>query len=249
MGIALHQDLIEKNYWLWSRKPILHKCYIEFHQLMASYLCKLSDGKMVELGAGMGNIHETIPDCIRTDLFPYPWIDQVENAYKLTFADASLSDLLMVDVFHHLRYPGTALKEFQRVLQPGGRVIMMEPGISALGYIVFGLLHPEPVGTVKQIQWFAPEGWSPDNIDYYSGQGNATRIFVQNYFASELSNWKIIEVKRIPALAYAASGGYSGPQLYPTFAYSFVKFLEKLMQPFPALFATRLMVVLEKRQT
>jgi len=70
MGIALHQDLIEKNYHLWNRKPILHKCYIEFHQLMASYLSKLPDGKMVELGAGMGNIHETIPDCIRTDLFP-----------------------------------------------------------------------------------------------------------------------------------------------------------------------------------
>ncbi|MCJ7433197.1 MAG: hypothetical protein MUO77_06880, partial [Anaerolineales bacterium] len=73
MGIALHQDLIEKNYRLWSCKPILHRCYIEFHQLMASYLSKLPDGKMVELGAGMGNIHETIPDCIRTDLFPYSW--------------------------------------------------------------------------------------------------------------------------------------------------------------------------------
>jgi hypothetical protein len=123
----------------------------------------------------------------------------------------------------------------------------MEPGISALGYIVFGLLHPEPIGTAKQIQWFLPEGWSPDKIDYYSGQGNATRIFVQKYFASDLIDWKIIEVKRIPALAYAASGGYSGPQLYPTCAYPLVKSLEKLMQPFPALFATRLMVVLEKR--
>jgi SAM-dependent methyltransferase len=247
MGIALHRDLIEKNFRLWGRKPILHRCYIEFHQLMASHLSKLPDGKIVELGAGMGNIHETIPDCLRTDLFPYPWIDQVENAYKLTFADASLSDLLMVDVFHHLRYPGTVLDEFHRVLKPGGRLIMMEPGISALGYIVFGPLHPEPIGTAKQIQWLAPDGWSSENIDYYSSQGNATRIFVQKYFASELSGWKIVEVRRIAALAYAASGGYSGPQLYPAFVYPFIKFLEKLMQPFPALFATRLLVVLEKK--
>jgi len=247
MGIALHQDLIEKNYKRWESKPLLHKCYVEFHRLMASCLRRLPDGKIVELGSGMGNIHETIPECLRTDLFQYQWIDQVENAYKLTFADSSLSDLVMVDVFHHLRYPGTALTEFQRVLKPGGRVIMMEPCISGLGYIVFGPLHPEPIGNARQIQWFAPKDWDPERIDYYSGQGNATRIFVHKYFASELGSWKIVEVKRIAALAYAASGGYSGPQLYPTFAYPFIKFLEKLIQPFPALFATRLLVVLEKR--
>lgn len=247
MGIALHQDLIEKNHRLWKSKAVLHRCYVEFHHLMAGYLSNLPGGRIVELGSGMGNIHETIPDCLRTDLFPYPWIDQVENAYKLTFTDASLSDLLMVDVFHHLRYPGSALKEFQRVLKPGGRVIMMEPALSVLGYIVFGALHPEPIGTAKQIQWSAPAGWSPEKIDYYSGQGNAARIFVQDRFASELSDWKVVEVKQIPALAYAASGGYSGPQLYPAFAYPFVKFLEKLMQPFPGLFATRLLVILENK--
>src|SRR5512147_1745001 len=105
MGIALHQDLVEKNYRLWNKKPLLHRCYIEFHRMIANYLSSVAQGKIVELGAGMGNIHETIPDCIRTDLFSYPWIDQVENAYKLSFADNTLSDLVMVDVFHHLRYP------------------------------------------------------------------------------------------------------------------------------------------------
>jgi SAM-dependent methyltransferase len=247
MGIALHRDLIERNYQLWNRKPLLHRCYVEFHRMIAGRLSSVAGGKIVELGSGMGNIHETIPNCIRTDLFQYPWIDQVENAYKLSFADNTLSDLVMVDVFHHLRYPGNALREFQRVLKPGGRVIMMEPGISALGYVVFGPLHPEPIGTTRQIKWFAPEGWSSDSIDYYSGQGNATRIFVQKFFADQLTDWKVIEVKRIAALAYAASGGYSGPQLYPTFAYPFIKLLEKLLQPFPGLFATRLLVVLEKR--
>ncbi|MEW6028216.1 MAG: methyltransferase domain-containing protein [Chloroflexota bacterium] len=247
MGIVLHRELIEKNHDLWNRKPLLHRVYVELYQLMAAHRSGLDGGQTVELGSGMGSIHEAIPDCIRTDLFPYPWIDRVENAYRLTFADASLSDLLMVDVFHHLRYPGAALEEFHRVLKPGGRVILMEPGLSALGYIVYGPLHAEPIGTAKQIQWSAPPGWSPQDIDYYSAQGNATRIFIQKHFADRLNGWKIVEVRPIAALAYAASGGYSGPQLYPTFAYPFVKFLEKLMQPFPALFATRLLVVLEKQ--
>lgn len=246
MGIALHQDLIEKNHRLWGLKPILQKCYFEFHQMMAEYLSRLAEEKVVELGSGMGNIHEVIPECIRTDLFPYPWIDQVENAYTLTFTDNSISDILMVDVFHHIRYPGSAIKEFHRVLRTGGRVIMMEPCISFLGYIVFGLFHPEPVSATGKMEWFAPANWNPKEIDYYASQGNATQIFVRGHFASELSDWRVVKVRRIAALAYVASGGYSGPQLYPNFAYPFVKFLENFLHSFPDLFATRLLIVLEK---
>jgi SAM-dependent methyltransferase len=246
MSIDLHKDLIDKNYALWNRKPLLRMVYADLYQTMAHHL-SLVDGQSVELGSGMGSIHEVLPDCIRTDLFPYPWLDQVENAYKLTFADATLSNLLMVDVFHHLRYPGTALKEFQRVLQPGGRVIMMEPGLSLLGHLVYGPLHVEAIGKAADMQWSAPEGWSADDMDYYAAQGNATRIFVQKHFAERLGDWNVIEVKRIAALAYVASGGYSGPQLYPTSAYRLMKAIEELFQPFPALFATRLMVALEKK--
>lgn len=246
MGIQLHNELIDKNHQLWNRKPLLRIVYTDLYQQMKKQLSHVS-GKTVELGSGMGSIRETLPDCILTDLFAYPWIDQVENAYQLSFEKKSVANLLMVDVFHHFRYPGNALQEFQRVLNSGGRVIMMEPALSLLGNIVYGLLHVEPIGEAKDITWLAPENKKIDDLDYYAAQGNATRIFVQKYFAEQLSDWKIIKVERIAALAYAASGGYSGPQLYPTFAYRFIKWIEKLLQFFPALFATRLLVVLEKK--
>jgi hypothetical protein len=108
-------------------------------------------------------------------------------------------------------------------------------------------MHVEPVGRPKDIVWVAPEGWSPDDMDYYAAQGNATWIFTRDHYSSELNQWNVLETKRIAALAYAASGGYSGPQLYPTAAYPLIKSFEKLLQLFPALFTTRLMVVLEKR--
>ena len=53
--------------------------------------------------------------CVRTDLFANPWIDQVENAYRLTFGDGEVSHLILFDVFHHLQHPRTALRECRRV--------------------------------------------------------------------------------------------------------------------------------------
>jgi SAM-dependent methyltransferase len=246
MGIDLHQSFIEKNYEYWNRKPLLKILYGDFYRRIAANLSSLPDSKIVELGSGLGNIREFIPSCIRTDLFPNPWIDQIENAYQLSFADESVSDLILTDVFHHLRYPGTALKALSRVLRKGGRVILLEPCMSALGLLVYGVLHEEPVAVNKEIEWEAPAGWSPEQIDYYAAQGNASRIFVGRKFRHKLGDWRTINTQRLSAIAYAASGGFSKPQLYPTSALPLIRKLEKILDLFPLLFATRLLVILEK---
>ncbi|HSK88522.1 MAG TPA: class I SAM-dependent methyltransferase [Anaerolineales bacterium] len=246
MGIDLHQEFINKNAQYWHQKPLLQTFYEEFYRLIAQNLSDLPDTKIVELGSGLGNIREVIPQCLRTDLFPNPWIDQIENAYQLSFADESISDLVLTDVFHHLKYPGTALREFRRVLRKGGRVIMLEPCMSALGLFIYGVPHDEPIAIMKEIQWSAPEGWSPERIDYYAAQGNATRIFGGSRFRPKLLDWRKIETIRLSAIAYAASGGFSKPQLYPTSMLPLIKKLEKALDLFPALFATRLLVILEK---
>lgn len=246
MGIDLHQEFINKNIEYWNRKPLLKTLYGDFYRLIAKNLSNLPDGKIVELGSGLGNIKEFIPECVRTDLFPNPWIDQVENAYKLSFTDESLSDLVLTDVFHHLKYPGTALQEFHRVLRKGGRVIMLEPSISILGLLIYGAFHTEPVALTQKIEWFSPKGWSAEDIDYYAAQGNATRVFLGNKFRSELHDWNRIGTTRLSALAYAASGGFSGPQLYPRSVLMLIKGMEKVFDLFPLLFATRLLIILEK---
>jgi SAM-dependent methyltransferase len=246
MGINLHQDLINKNHQLWNSKPILRSAYVDMYRLAAKQLSGLPDPKIVELGSGMGHIREVIPNCVTTELFPFPWIDQIENAYKLSFPDETVSDLISTDVFHHLKYPGTALNELNRVLRTGGRVILLEPCMSLLGLLVYGVFHVEPIAVTKKIEWFATNGWSPENMDYYAAQGNATRIFVGKKYQPQLTAWKSVKTIRLSALAYAASGGYSGPQLYPTGMYSVIKSLEKIIDLFPSLFSTRLLVVLEK---
>mgnify|MGYP001814106170 FL=1 len=176
MDTSRHNDEIAQNLEHWNRKPSLQKSYSAFHQLMAQYLAEPAGGQVVELGSGIGNIKETIPDCLRTDLFPNPWIDQVENAYQLSFSDESVSNLIMFDVFHHLRYPGTALAEAFRVCSPGGRLIIFEPCVSLLGRLVYGPLHAEPLALTEEFTWQAPDGLSLIHISEPTRQVLVSRM-------------------------------------------------------------------------
>ena len=173
-------------------------------------------------------------------------IDRIENAYQLTFPDASISNLILFDVFHHLRYPGTALKEFHRVLTAHGRVLIFEPCISILGRVVYGLLHAEPIGGRERIQWSAPPGWNPADLDYYAAQGNATRVFLDGEVDVQAGGWQIIGVKRLCSISYVASGGYSKPQIYPRRALPVIRGIDRFLSGLPRLFGTRLLAVLEK---
>ena len=245
--IDRHQTEILQNQRSWDRKRILRRIYQRFHERIAAVLPSAMEGQIIELGSGVADITQTIPGCIRTDLFPNPWIAQVENAYQLSFQDGSGSAIILFDVFHHLRYPGTALQEFWRVLGPGGRVIIFDPGMSLLGRVVYGSLHPEPLGFQDPITWSAPGAWSAEDIDYYAAQANAHRIFVHKEIDLSAEGWKLVAVRRYADLSYVASGGYSKAQLYPDFLLPVMFGIDTAASLFPGIFTTRLLVVLEKQ--
>ena len=244
-SIDQHREEINQNQQQWDKKPVLQRVYREFYRQISAQVSGVGS-LCVEIGSGIGNIKEFIPNCRRTDLFDHPWLDSVENAYALSFDSNSVSDIILFDVFHHLRYPGEALAEFKRVLIPGGRVVIFEPCVSILGRIVYGPMHPEPIGLSSTITWRAPADWDPSNLDYYAAQGNAWRLFVKQSPRIDLKDWEVNSITRISALSYVATGGYNGPQLYPEVAYPLMRMLDKLLDFAPAIFATRLLVVLQK---
>lgn len=246
--IGQHNVEIERNLQAWNRKPVLRLAYRDFHKRIAALIDPSLTGKIVELGSGIGNIRDVIPGVIRTDLFPNPWIDQVENAYALSFAAGEVSHLILFDVFHHLRHPRTALQECRRVLQSGGRVIVFEPYVSALGRLVYGPLHHEPTGFGQPIIPDAPAAFSPAADDYYAAQGNATRVFWQGAHPEILDGWDVIARERIGAWPYAMTGGYSKPQLYPTALYPLLTIIDRAAGMLAPLSALRALVVLRKRE-
>lgn len=245
--IGRHNEEIQKNLDAWQRKPVLRKIYRRFHELIAAELTDIPNGRIVELGSGIGNIKEVIPSCVRTDLFPNPWLDQQEDAYRLSFEDQSCAALILFDVFHHLQYPGTALDEMHRVLVPGGRVVIFEPCMSMLGRVVYGLMHREPLGLGEPIDWTAPEGWKSEDAGYYAAQGNAWRVFVRDEGYGYLDRWRTCTCRRFSAISYVSSGGYGSPQFYPSWALPAMRGVDALCEGLPGLFATRLLVVLETK--
>lgn len=243
-----HNVEIHENRAAWAAKPVLQEVYRAFYRLIAGCLPAKRVGPVVEIGSGMGNIKTEIPECVTTDLFPNPWLDRIENIYRLTFADRAVSAFILFDVFHHLRYPGTALAELRRALEIGGRVILLEPDMGALGRFIYGRFHHEPLGLDAPIEWESPAAWDPASHGYYAAQGNATRVFVRGEYREQLSGWRLVEVQRLPAFSYLGTGGFRGPQLIPKALLPVVRVLEKPFTLLPALFATRLLVVLERHE-
>lgn len=248
ISINQHNIEIQKNLESWNKKPLLQEIYRGFYNLILNSIRTDIKGATVELGSGIGNFKSVYPEAIATDIFPNPWIDQVESAYKLSFQNESVANLILFDVFHHLAYPGSALSEARRVLVSGGRVIIFEPFVSILGLIVYGMLHHEPIGLFKKIDWFVEGQKNPDE-KYYAAQGNASRIFnfQFNMFSKYLTDWNIIKIQKMSALSYILSGGFSKPALYPKKLLPWIKRIEKILGLFPSIFATRILIVLEKK--
>ncbi len=215
---------------------------------MAERIDVRTPGLIVELGSGMGSIKEVIPQCITTDLFPNPWLDRQENAYRLSFASGSVSHLILFDVWHHLRYPGNALREFHRVLVPGGRLILFEPAASWTGKLIYQVFHHEPVGMSDPVEWNAPPGFVAEDAGYYAAQGSATRLFWRGEAKDRLAGWQLKEVLPITSATYLATGGFSGPQLGGRRVHRLMSWFDRAVSRFPRAFAVRLLVVLEKEK-
>lgn len=249
LEIAQHDIEIQENRAHWERKPVLRLVYEAFYQGIARWTLSGGEGVTLELGSGMGNIKNTLPDCLTSDLFPNPWLDRVENAYALNWSDKTVENLILFDVFHHLQHPGRAFTEMARVVRSGGRVILFEPGMGLLPRLIMRFFHHEPLGFGQPIEWDAPQDFDPANHPYYAAQGNSWRVFVQKEGLSQhvLRDWKVLHVGREPGWAWLMCGGLRGPQLYPDVLLPAVQWLEKCLSFLPSIFAGRLLVVLERK--
>lgn len=243
--IAEHQRQIEENLRYWNAKPVLRDIYRDFHQRLALYLSPVS-GETVEIGSGIGNIKEVIPHCVRTDVFPNPWIERRENIYNLSMPDSSVANLILFDVFHHLEYPLDALEECRRVLTVGGNLLIFDHAMSAAGILFSRFVHHEKAGFAKNYKLRAQDRSQLVSPRYYADHANARRILERRFDELLRPAWKKVALIKLPAIKWLLSGGYRGPSfLHPALMPS-VTLCEHAASLAPSIFALRLLAVLEK---
>jgi SAM-dependent methyltransferase len=229
----------------WDNKPLLRRVYNDIYDRIAALRV---DGLTLEIGGGIGQFKNRFPDVISTDIQSAPWLDVVADAQKLPFADNSISNIVMVDVLHHVEFPLLFLRDAARVLRPGGRCVMVEPAITWGSTLFYRFFHPEPVRmSVDPLQEGAPAaGRDP----YESNQAIPTLLAgrERGRLAQLIPSLSIVRTDWFSLVTYPISGGFRPWSLLPDRIGRYVLAMEKKLEPLLGRFlAFRLLTVLEKK--
>jgi SAM-dependent methyltransferase len=241
--LTQYQTEIQKKLRSWNSKPLLQQVYAAFYRQIIALIDPQIPGRIVEIGSGIGKFKAHLPQAVTTDLFMNPLLDSACDGYEMPFADGTLSHLILFDVFHHLRAPNSFFREAHRALAPSGRVILLEPYISWTSWLVYGLLHHEPIA------WWQPidlTTTTPPSRDCYAAQGNATRLFFRREFRDWHPGWKIFHARAFSSFSYLLSGGYSKPALYPASCLGLLRHCDEFLSKWPRTFGARCLIGIER---
>ncbi|MDL5054690.1 methyltransferase domain-containing protein [Oscillatoria laete-virens NRMC-F 0139] len=242
----IHNQEIHLNERHWDKKEALRSIYRGFYQLIRGQINVSTDSRTIEFGSGIGKIKEVIPECVTTDIFANPWLDRVENIYQTSFDDAFADNVILFDVFHHLEYPGLLFRELNRIVRPGGKVVIFDPFMSFLSLPVYGIFHHEPVDLRNPIEWLPQHDISPNELPYFAAQSRATRIFHKGELREKIEGFQLVYRQVLPAWDYMFSGGFSKPQMLPAAILTKLSWFQNHLIPWPTIFGTRILVTLRR---
>jgi SAM-dependent methyltransferase len=156
------------------------------------------------------------------------------------------SNIVLFDVLHHLENVRYFFDEALRVLVPSGRIVIMDPYVSALSWPIYRFLHPEPMDFRRDpLAIVAPLS---QRQPFDANQAVARIVFERSYerFRHLYPNLAKIAHERLAFFAYPLSGGFDRPSLLPLWSIDPLLRFERWCRRLGRLLAFRLLVVLEK---
>lgn len=214
-------------------KPFLRAIYDEWYTALAKEVPP-GNGAILELGSGAGYCSRFIPGVITSEVFFCPTVQLVADAQRLPFPDGSLRAIVFTDVLHHMPDACRFLAEASRCLRDGGKILMIEPWVSAWSRFVYTRFHHEP---------FRPDAqdWSFDSAGPLSSANGALPWIVfardRERFETEFPQLVIEEVRPFMPFRYLLSGGVSMRSLMPRFSHAAWARTERMLGSQMAMFA------------
>ena len=225
-------------------KPFLKQFYQDCYRSISKVLPQKINGPVIELGSGAGFLKDYIPDLITSEILAIPMIDIQLDGRTLPFKFASVRAVVMLDVFHHIPQPAAFLAQAAHVLKPGGRLIMIEPWVTAWSRFVYRYLHHEP---------FDPEvkDWQFQKSGPLSGANSALPWIVfdrdRRKFEYGFPEWQVTKISLHTPFCYLLSGGLAFKSILPVACYPLCRRIEKWLKPFNHLLSMFATIVLQRR--
>ena len=242
-----HIEIDIENRKIFKKKKLIRRVYYDYFNEIKKNINPNLNHQILEIGSS-GFIKDIIPDCITSNLVKNdPLIDRKINIFDLQNEKEIFSNIILIDIFHHLQFPMLALKNLNNSLCEKGRVILIEPAMGILPRAVYKIFHHEPNGFDLNIDWSDNPKQDINKNSYFAAQALTWRAFVKkemNY--SEYFNIK--KISYFSDFAYLGSGGFSFKSMYPEILYPFIKKIDYLLNFVSRkFFAARMLIVLEKK--
>ena len=241
--LRVHRSMLD-------RKPMLAEVFRECHE--ACMDCDRrwfgsTEGLRIELGAGVAPARNTYPDVLATDVVPGQDLDRTLDAQAMNLPDGSVRALYGQNCFHHFPDPARFLSEAERVIAPGGGVVLIEP-------------YYGPVASWMYKRLFASEdfdknmsGWQTDATGPMTGANQALSYIVferdRAEFERRFPRLELVEAFPLGNyLRYLLSGGLNFRPLVPNRVAPVLKRIEGWLGPLRSTLALHHVIVLRRTE-
>jgi SAM-dependent methyltransferase len=137
---------IERDAGRIRKNAFLEEIYRDFYARIVAEIPAATFPRTLELGSGGGFLSEIAPHVTTSEPVPLEGVERVVDACNIeaSFGEAELDAVCALNVFHHLPNAAGFLRGAQRVLRPGGRIVLVEPWSTPLGQWFHRAIHHEP---------------------------------------------------------------------------------------------------------
>lgn len=238
--LALHEKILEK-------RQMIAGVFKEFYDICNNYNKNYFSGNGIalEIGSGVGQIKKYYPNVVTSEVIASPIVDMVIDAKKMNLENNSVRAIYGLNCFHHFSEPRKFFRECERVLQPGGGVVLIDPYYGFLANLFYKRAFKTEFFDKSQPAW---ETDSSVMLDANQALSYVVFIRDREIFLKEFKNLEIIETKVLNNyVRYICSGGLNFKQLLPNFAIPLLKIIEILMIPVNRIFGLHQVIVLRKK--